>query len=294
MGHPAEGVLANDPPIALVEERKSSEMSSRQLSIQDQSKENPSSTSEASTKERLVSHLSAPIRVSFLAELELILLTFATGIQDATTFPDYHCFASNQTGNTVMLALSTTVPGLAGTLFITENIGVSLALFLAGGWITGQISHHFVNKRSRWWLLLCNFLQTVLVFGAAAIQFKFGVQREGSRALAVLALLAFASGSQVVQSRSLAMTEISTAMATAAWVDLMIDSRLFHLKNRPRNRRAFFLIALVCGSFVGAALYRSAGSAWAIFVSAAAKLIVTVLYLFNSPEKKQPSNGDVC
>lgn len=173
-----------------------------------------------SEKSQYLQHLRSPIRISYLVELELCLLTFCTGIQDATTFPDYHCFASNQTGNTVMLALAVTVPTLEGSLFFTANIGVSLALFLMGGWITGQISHHFVNARSRGFLVLCNLIQTILVFGAAAVQFKYGVPQQGPYAQAVLVLLAFASGSQVVQSRSLAMTEISTAMATAAWVDL--------------------------------------------------------------------------
>lgn len=171
-------------------------------------------------KTPFLQHLRSPIRISYLVELELCLLTFCTGIQDATTFPDYHCFASNQTGNTVMLALAVTVPTLEGSLFFTANIGVSLALFLLGGWVTGQISHHFVNARSRGWLVFSNLVQTLLVFGAAGVQFKYGVPTQGPYALAVLVLLAFASGSQVVQSRSLAMTEISTAMATAAWVDL--------------------------------------------------------------------------
>lgn len=227
-----EATHAQKAPTAIAEEEKSNNGSSRgprnsELSIH----ERPS-------RERLVQHLRAPIRVTYLAELELLLLTFCTGyvchrrgynnhippkilamlnyiyrIQDAVTFPDYHCFASNQTGNTVMLALATTVPKLEGSLFITKNIAVSLVLFLAGGWLTGQVSHHFVNKRSRLWLVFCNFLQSVMVFGAAGLQFKYGVHEKGVEALGVLALLAFASGSQVVQSRSLQMTEISTAVS---------------------------------------------------------------------------------
>lgn len=175
---------------------------------------------EPSQKARLLRHLNSPIESTYLAELELCILTFCTGIQDATTFPDYHCFASNQTGNTVLLAVSVCVPQLSGTLFVPANVGVSLGLFLAGLVVTGQLSHHLVDARSRPWLLFCNLVQTILVFGAATVQFIHGVQEEGPYALATLCLLAFASGSQVVQSRSLDMREISTAMATAAWVDL--------------------------------------------------------------------------
>src|SRR5579862_5422976 len=86
-------------------------------------------------------HICSPIRVTLLAEIELLLLTFCTGIQDATTFPDFHCFTSNQTGNTVMLAISVALPELGDHLFVTTNIGLSLALFLAGGLLTGQLSH---------------------------------------------------------------------------------------------------------------------------------------------------------
>jgi hypothetical protein len=153
-------------------------------------------------------------------------------------------------------------------MFITSNIGIALGLFLGAGWLTGQISH-VVGPRSRWWLIACNFLQAALVLSAAAVQYVHGVELEGATALAVVGLLAFAAGSQVVQSRSLALTEISTAMATAAWVDLMIDPHLFVLRNRPRTRRVAFLVALVGGSLLGAWVYRVSGSATAIAVSGA-------------------------
>lgn len=237
------------------------------------------------SKAHLLDHLQASVKANVMVELELLLLTIATGMQDATTFPDYHCFASNQTGNTVLLALSVTVPGLAGDLFVPNNIGVSLGMFLAGGFITGQVSHHFVSPRSRWWLLLCNTMQTLAVFGAAAIQFAHGTQKDEIWALGVLACLAFASGSQVVLSRTFGMTEISTAMATAAWVDLVIDARVFRIKNDGRNRRSMFLVALVAGSFIGAGVFRTLGSAWVILLSGVCKLFVAILFLFNPSER---------
>ncbi|KAK7897919.1 hypothetical protein LTR67_004551 [Exophiala xenobiotica] len=36
----------------------------------------------------------APVRIDWLAEVQLLLLTFSTGIQDAISFPGFHCFAS--------------------------------------------------------------------------------------------------------------------------------------------------------------------------------------------------------
>ncbi|CAK7208708.1 hypothetical protein SEUCBS140593_000264 [Sporothrix eucalyptigena] len=237
-------------------------------------------------------HLTATIKPTLLAEAELILLTIFTGIQDAVSFPDYHCFASNQTGNTVFLMLALVLPELNGKMFITANIGAALGFFLAAGWLTGQLSH-IIGPRNRLWLILCNCIQAALVFSAGAIQYVYGVDLEGSRAIAVIGLLAFASGSQVVQSRSLAMTEISTAMATAAWVDLLIDPRLFTFNNRPRTRRIVFLLALVVGALLGAAIYRTVGSSVAILVSGGGKLIVAFMYLFNEFEKPKVEDSTV-
>lgn len=183
-----------------------------------------------------------------------------------------------------MLAIM--MPEFNGEMFFTSNIAAALGLFLAGGWITGQLSH-LVGPRRRSWLVMTNLLQTGLVFGAAALQHVYGPKMEGDVGVAAVALLAFASGSQVVQSRSMSMTEISTAMATAAWVDLMIDPHMFQLKNRPRNRRIAFLVSLALGSLLGAAIYRYVGAAPALFISAAGKMVVTIMYLFNSKERTQ-------
>ena len=144
----------------------------------------------------------------------------------------------------------------------------------------------------RLWLVCCNLFQTILVSVAAGLQFKYGVTSQGLIAVVVIGLLAFASGSQVVQSRSMKMTEISTAMATAAWVDLVIDPKLLQAHNRPRTRRIMFLLALVGGALLGAGVYRVAGSAAAVFVSAAGKLVVTIMYLFNGADKQKKTEGD--
>lgn len=182
--------------------------------------------------------------------------------------------------------LAIVLPHFDGELFDTAKVGAALGLFLVGGCLTGQLGH-YVGAKRRWWLVFCSAVQTGLVFVAAAIQHVFG---GGTSALAVISLLAFASGSQVVQPRSFVMPEISTAMATAAWVDLVMDPRLLGAKNRARNRRAGFLLALVLGSLMGAGIHRTAGSPAALFVSAAGKMLVTVMYLFNSAE--QPKQDD--
>lgn len=171
--------------------------------------------------------------------------------------------------------------------------------------MTGQLGH-LVGPRRRAWLMGCNLVQSGLVFAAAGIQRRaetdtdtdtatgMGGAASSAEAVAATALLAFAAGSQVVQARALATAEISTAMATAAWVDLAIDPRLLAPRgaNRPRNRRLGFLASLAAGSLAGAAIARhGSSSAVALLVSAAGKLLVAVMYGFNSGER--PPRGGV-
>jgi uncharacterized membrane protein YoaK (UPF0700 family) len=230
--------------------------------------------------QRLLAYLTASIQINIVVEAELLLLAFATGMQDATTFPDYHCFASNQTGNTVLLAVG--AAGIAGSLFSLPNIGVSLGLFVAGALIMGQLGH-VVGGRRRVWLLVSNAVQTALVFAAAGLQYRGGsvVEAEGATAKGVIAMLAFSAGAQVAMARSTKIAEITTAMATAAWVDLLVDERLLAGRNRGRNRRALFLLSLFAGSFAGAFVYQRVGSAFALVISGVAKGVVLLAFCFN-------------
>jgi hypothetical protein len=75
---------------------------------------------------KLKAYLNETIGDDIYLEVELLFLAFGIGIQDATTFPDYLCFASNQTGNTVFLAIETAKIGSSNFPF--RNIGFSLAV----------------------------------------------------------------------------------------------------------------------------------------------------------------------
>jgi len=126
-------------------------------------------------------------------------------------------------------------------------------------------------------------VQTALVFVAAGIQYAGPnpVEDTGPHALAVISLLAFSSGAQVAMARGMQITDITTAMATAAYVDIFIDTEMFALKNRKRNRRVAFLLSLFAGSFAGAFAYRARGSAFALIVSGIGKALVTISLIAN-------------
>lgn len=110
-------------------------------------------------------------------------------------------------------------------------------------------------------------------------------------------------------------------MATAAWVDLVVDPELFSFerggggggvwrtgrnrvgegergergkrktreerRTRGRDRRIMFIVALVIGGFLGAVLYRFGGSSVAIAASGVGKGVVVVGFWFHEGE-----NGD--
>lgn len=221
---------------------------------------------------------AADLHVDALMEAQLLLLTFAIGIQDAISYPDFRCFASNQTGNTVVLAVA--LAGDVGSLFDPLNTGVSLGAFLAGAIATGHLGT-LLGRRRRAWQIAIAIVQTIMVAGSALIQYMHGVEKTGAWARASLALLACASGSQVAGARAMRIPEIPTAMATAAWIDLLIDENLFSRNNRPRDRRGLFLGTLVAGSFAGAYARKGVGSPTAIMVSVAVKITAIIAMLFS-------------
>lgn len=227
---------------------------------------------------RLREYFSAPIPEDVLLEAEMLALTFATGIEDAATFPDFHCFVSNQTGNTVLLAIATS--GIS-TMTSLPYIATSLSMFILGGCVMGQIGN-FVGCRRRGWLILSSIIQTTLVFAASWLQFRNVVPFKSEAAdLGVLSLLAISAGGQVAMARSLRMTEITTANATSAYVDTFIDVNLYKFQNRSRNRRFLFLLSLIGGSFTGAFAYAKLGSPWTLMISAIGKALVTVALFLN-------------
>jgi uncharacterized membrane protein YoaK (UPF0700 family) len=237
--------------------------------------------------------LTSTIPDSHLLDTQLLILTFAIGMQDVATFLDYSCFASNQTGNSVLLAAAAF--GLGSDLISLPSIAISLASFVSGGFVAGQLGN-LAGTRRRWWLLLSNLLQTVMVFVAAGLQFVYPIRTEDAVSKVVIVLLAFSSGGQVAMTRGLKITEITTAMATAAWVDLFVDERFWRWKNRSRNRRVGFLVLLVAGSFVGAWAYRRIGSAFVLLINALGKAVVLGMLMFNGgtveeKEKEELGNG---
>ncbi|KAF2122264.1 hypothetical protein BDV96DRAFT_140998 [Lophiotrema nucula] len=105
----------------------------------------------------------------------------------------------------------------------------------------------------------------------------------------ILGLLAFSSGSRVAVVRGLQITDITTAMATAAYIDIFIDPNLLAKisQNRGRNRRVLFLLMLLVGSFMGAGVGARTNLGVVVLVSAIIKTLVTFVFHFNKESDDQ-------
>lgn len=181
-------------------------------------------------------------------DVQLTILGLATGILDAMTFPDLSVFVSNQTGNTVLLAV-----GISKDSFVRIDTTItSLSCFMAGSFCFGQAANRIGRKR-RGWLVFSNLTQSFLVLISGILVYTKAVElSRGHRSANIpTALMAFGSGGQVAMARALCQ-DIPTAMVTSAYVDLFADPDLFKLHNVARNRRIVFIICLFVGSLIGA------------------------------------------
>ncbi|KAL1303097.1 hypothetical protein AAFC00_006538 [Neodothiora populina] len=233
---------------------------------------------------RLPAFFDQDIAHDILLEVELLILSFATGILDATTFPSYSVFTSKQTGNTILLALAAVQNKVV--IQTEPNVAVAISLFVAGATIFGHLGNWFGQKR-RLWLLITNLMQTTLVFGATALRFWGSDERTGPFALGVIAMLSFACGGQISLALCVRMPELNTTMVTGAIVQFVADEKLFHAKNASRNRRLAFYFSMLGGAFVGAVVGKFVNPTLGLLLVASLKTVVTFLFLFNSSKGKR-------
>ncbi len=206
----------------------------------------------------------------------MIALGFATGIADVMSYKYFAVFASNQTGNTVIFAVS--VSGAQSAVF--SSIAASLFGFLVAGFISGQLGHLIGNHR-RWWLVSNNFFQTILVFIVVALISKGVILTKDSNAYILILLLAISYGCQVAMARQLLCPEIPTAMLTSPFIDLLTDPKLFKLHNLSRNRRLFYVIFFIAGAIVGSFSYTRVSSEFTLGIAGVVKSLVALSFFFN-------------
>ncbi|KAK3648905.1 hypothetical protein LTR56_003809 [Elasticomyces elasticus] len=224
--------------------------------------------------------LSQDVAKGGLLEAQLLALTFATGILDAATFATYHVFTSKQTGNTFFLALYAFDPVHLGPRAIL-NVVVSIVSFTLGGFCFSQVAPSGWQRR-RGWLIASNAFQTVLVLIATVLQIS------GGSAVAIIALLSFASSGQIAMAASVGMPELNTTMVTSTLIQLSHDPYIFYRHNPARTRRLLVYISFLVGSSVGAAAARRRTPTLGLLLTGAVKTGVTTSLLWNQGIARLP------
>lgn len=143
----------------------------------------------------------------------LLLLAFITGLLDATTYADFKTFASNQTGNVILLTVA--AASISGAAVDLRHTGVSLASYLVSGFIAGQLGH-MIGPRQRGWLILSSVLQVLfLIVPTVLVYTRAVVVEAGDNSWILLLFLAASSGLQVAIARNCGVGEIPTAMLSS-------------------------------------------------------------------------------
>ncbi|KAE8221450.1 hypothetical protein CF319_g5197 [Tilletia indica] len=218
--------------------------------------------------------------------IPLIITSVATGLLDVATYSDFFAFASNQTGNQVVLFVALFVDLQQSSSALLS--GVSLASFCFFALIFGQLSNRVTTNgpRTRWWLFGCGLIQSFMVVIVAILVILGKWQTRGNEydAARILTLLGGSGGIQVVNAKLSSVPEIPTAVVTSPWVELLSDGNLFspHLFTedvRSRNLRVMHIGGLMLGSVIGAVIRKYAGSAPIIFLAAGIKILIACTFL---------------
>ncbi|KAF2725667.1 hypothetical protein K431DRAFT_336154 [Polychaeton citri CBS 116435] len=212
-------------------------------------------------------------------DLLLLACCFVVGLTDTSSFHNWATFVSMQTGNTIILCLSTAgYP--AGQPYAFATTLISIVAFFLGGFVTTRVSNIVGAKRRI--VLSTNFLfQAILITVAAALatsSILITDQHHGAhgvlddaRILIAIGPLAFQSGATIATSRLVGYgNEIPCCVYTSTFAALAADPKLFHLHgNAPRNRRVAAVIAVFSGAFVATWLEKASVGAVATFWMAA-------------------------
>ncbi|KAI0861905.1 DUF1275 domain protein [Xylaria cubensis] len=214
--------------------------------------------------------------------IPLLVCCFATGLTDGTLYNAYGTFVSMQTGNTVFVALVTSI----------GSFGVGCVCF--------SRFHALVGRgRQRRTVFISFLMQTIFVSLAAGIiqggliDGRYPSRRDPSDVdfaeLAPIALLSFQAAGQIVNSRGLGVAEVPTVVITTLLCDLVSDPNIFapFAKNPKRNKRAIAftltLVGAIAGGFISKATGQVQNSLWLV---AALKLSITIFWFFCGKEKK--------
>ncbi|WP_236243495.1 YoaK family protein [Streptomyces sp. CC228A] len=208
----------------------------------------------------------------------MTLLTLSTGAIEAVSFLALGpVFIAMQTGNVLFLAF--TAAGRGG--LPPAASGVSLAAFTLGAVLGARLESGAEERRRRW---LTTALVTEALLLAAAALTGWGLGDAGGtptgRHLLVIAGLALAMGVRNVTTLRLPVPDMPTTLVTRSLTGLVAASPLgrdpaLGYGKGSWARRAFSVLGMFAGGFLGAALL-AAGLPLSVVILLAAVLVLLV------------------
>ncbi|KAK5109285.1 hypothetical protein LTR62_007159 [Meristemomyces frigidus] len=235
-------------------------------------------------------------------DLPLLACCLVTGMVDAASFRNWGMFIGMQTGNTVILGLSTA--GLPANPHAWLTTLVSILSFLLGAFLTFRISKVITPEgpnRNRLWSSTLFLSQALFILLSAALATPKGLipQNPGSTTrhtfdnekvihnifiVSLIPPLSFQAGIQIATSRLLGFNELPINVVTSTYCDIMGDFKLFATNNVRRNRRVSAVVLLLGGAIASGWLMRSSGGLPSVlWIAGGVKLVTAVAYFVGMP-----------
>ncbi|EMC97912.1 hypothetical protein BAUCODRAFT_407423 [Baudoinia panamericana UAMH 10762] len=231
-------------------------------------------------------------------DVPLLVCCFVTGLVDAASFRNFGMFVGMQTGNTVILGLSTA--GLPANPHAWLTTLISIITFLIGAFLTFRSSKYIAPEgptRNRLWASSLFMGQALLILLSAALatprglipQLPGGTSRYSEdptdvirniRIVSLIPPLSFQSGMQIASSRLLGFNELPVNVITSTYCDIMGDYKLLALNNVRRNRRVGAVILLLIGAIISGWLLRSEGGLMSVLWIAGGLKFGTAIAMF--------------
>ncbi|GLA96455.1 hypothetical protein AtubIFM57143_003921 [Aspergillus tubingensis] len=236
----------------------------------------------------MVSYVRAEINVKY-ADLLLLACCFCSGLLDSTMYNAYNTFVSMQTGNTIFVGLGASQQD--SRPYDWARSLTAIGCYAIGSFIFSRINN-FLGPKRRGTLVACFLLQVVLVIIAAALSQSHVIAGDLADAHsttfvthwsqeAVIVLLSMQSAGQTVASRVLGYNEVPTVVITSLLCDLMMDPKLFLLRNEKRDRRVIAFILTLVGAIAGGWISKATGNIWAaLWIIAGLKFFMSVALSF--------------
>jgi uncharacterized membrane protein YoaK (UPF0700 family) len=210
----------------------------------------------------------------------LLLLTFATGLVDATGVLILgHIFVANMTGNIIFLGFWF-VPGTG--IDLTAAI-VAFVAFLTGTVIGGRLARH-LGAHSRRWLTTSLGIEIVVLIALSILAGTGVVSYHANTKLILIAGLAITFGVQNATARQFGVQELSTTVLTSTVVGIGVDSRLAGGTGEREKLRYSVISALCAGAIVGATMSRYTVAP--VIALAAAVVAVSLLIFRFGPDRR--------